>query len=57
MDVYCEQGETFDKDTGPSIEELVGKEGVDKLDYMGWTLDQGANPMQVRFQQMHASCI
>ncbi len=26
----------------------MGKERVDKLDYMGWSLDQGADPMKVR---------
>ena len=33
--------------TGPSIDELVGKENVDKLDYMGWLIDQGADPKKV----------
>ena len=32
---------------GPSIDELVGKENVDKLDYMGWLIDQGADPKKV----------
>ena len=43
------QGEKFDKDQGPSIEELVAKETVDKLTYMGWTEDQGADPEKVDF--------
>ena len=41
------QDETFDQHAGPSIEELVGKEQVDKLHYMGWMLDQAADPKQV----------
>ena len=32
---------------GPSIDELVSKETVDKLDYLGWEIDQGADPVQV----------
>ena len=43
------QGEKFDV-TGPSIAELVGKENVDKLDYMGWLIDQGADPKKVIFK-------
>ena len=42
------QDEKFDTQKGPSIEELVAKEGVDKLDYMGWAVDEGADPKQVR---------
>lgn len=42
------QDEKFDAKKGPSIEELVAKEGVDKLDYVGWMVDQGADPKQVR---------
>ena len=41
------QDEKFDMQKGPSIEELVAREGVDKLGYMGWELDQGADPKQV----------
>ena len=37
----------MDPSKGPSIQELVDKEGVDKLGYMGWQLDQGANPVKV----------
>ena len=40
------QDEKFDS-SGPSISELVGKENVDKLDYMGWLIDQGADPKKV----------
>ena len=43
------QDERFDKDHGPSIEELVAKEMVDKLTYMGWTEDQGADPEKVNY--------
>ncbi len=28
----------------------MDKERVDKLDYMGWSLDQGADPKKVRSQ-------
>ena len=40
------QDEKFDL-SGPSIDELVGKENVDNLDYMGWLIDQGVDPKQV----------
>ncbi len=33
---------------GPSIEELVAEEVVDKLLYVGWMVDQGKDPKQVR---------
>ena len=42
-----EKDEKFDSSKGPSIAELVAKEGVDKLSYMGWTIDQGSNPEKV----------
>ncbi len=42
-----EKGEKFDSSNGPSIAELVGKEGVDQLSYMGWAIDQGSNPEKV----------
>ena len=41
------QGERFDRSRGPSISDLVAKEAVDKLTYMGWELDQAANPQKV----------
>ena len=41
------QDETFDKLRGPSISDLVAKEMVDKLTYMGWELDQAADPEKV----------
>ena len=41
------QDEKFDAANGPSISDLVAKETVDKLTYMGWELDQGANPVKV----------
>lgn len=44
--VYIPQDEKFDS-SGPSISELVGMENVDKLDYMGWIIDQGADPKKV----------
>ncbi len=43
----------MEQDSGPSMEELVDKERVDKLDYMGWSLDQGADPKKVK--QMNKS--
>ena len=46
--VHTSQGEKFDTQKGPSIEKLVAKEGVDKLGYMGWMVDQGRDPRQVR---------
>ncbi|XP_064404134.1 protein mono-ADP-ribosyltransferase PARP4-like isoform X3 [Halichondria panicea] len=39
-----EKDEKFDSSHGPSIMQLVEKEGVDKLSYMGWTIDQGRDP-------------
>ncbi|CAH1248284.1 PARP4 [Branchiostoma lanceolatum] len=36
-----EKGEDLTTGDGPSIEELVGKESVDILSYMGWERDQG----------------
>jgi hypothetical protein len=44
--IYVPQDEKFDS-SGPSISELVGNENVDKLDYMGWLIDQGADPKKV----------
>ena len=41
------QGEKFDVQKGPSIEELVAEEAVDKLVYVGWMVDQGRDPKQV----------
>ena len=31
----------------PSVDDLLLKEVVDKLGYMGWQLDQGADPVKV----------
>ena len=31
----------------PSVEDLLLKEVVDKLGYMGWQMDQGPNPVEV----------
>ena len=31
----------------PSVEDLLSKEVVDKLGYMGWQVDQGADPVKV----------
>ena len=46
-DVGCVfQDEKFDS-SGPSISELVSKENVDKLSYMGWLVDQAADPKKV----------
>ena len=46
--IYCltVQDEKFHL-TGPSIDELVEKENVDKLDYVGWLIDQGTDPKKV----------
>ena len=41
------QDEKFDQQKGPSISDLVAKETVDKLTYMGWELDQAADPQKV----------
>ena len=41
------QDEKFDKVKGPSIDELVSRESVDRLSYMGWTVDQGKDPEKV----------
>ena len=41
------QDEKFDPSKGPSISDLVAKETVDKLTYMGWELDQAADPIKV----------
>ena len=46
------QDEKFDS-SGPSISELVGKENVDKLEYMGWLVDQGADPQKVLWTITH----
>ena len=43
------QDEKFDKVRGPSIDELVSQESVDKLSYMGWTVDQGKDPEKVSY--------
>ena len=43
------QDEKFDKVKGPSIDELVSRESVDKLSYMGWTVDQGKDPEKVSY--------
>ena len=43
------QDEKFDKVKGPSIDELVSRESVDKLSYMGWTVDQGKDPEKVGY--------
>ena len=45
--ICTHQDEKFDKQKGPSIEELVAKEKVDKLSYVGWMVDQGADPKKV----------
>ena len=45
--VFPSQDEKFDPDKGPSVEQLVIQESVDKLDYMGWQVDQGADPEKV----------
>ncbi|XP_019851276.1 PREDICTED: uncharacterized protein LOC100633591 isoform X2 [Amphimedon queenslandica] len=42
-----EKDEKFDATKGPSIEDLVSKENVDKLKYMGWEIDQGADPVKI----------
>ena len=42
------QDERFDQQKGPSIEELVAMEGVDNLGYMGWQVDQAADPEKVQ---------
>ena len=36
----------FRRRKGPGIDELVAKETVDKLSYMGWELDQSADPVK-----------
>ena len=41
------QGEKFDKERGPGIDKLVEQEDVDQLSYMGWQLDQAADPEKV----------
>ena len=43
------QDEKFDPLRGPSISDLVAKETVDKLTYMGWELDQAADPKKVLY--------
>lgn len=34
----------------------MSKEGVDRLDYMGWLVDQGADPEKVRLLSLVESC-
>ena len=41
------QDEVFDQRNGPAISDLVAKETVDKLAYMGWDLDESADPVKV----------
>ena len=53
MCLCVSQDEKFDL-SGPSISELVGKENVDKLDYMGWLIDQGADPKKVLVNYSYA---
>ena len=45
--LFPSQDEKFDPDKGPSVKQLVIQESVDKLDYMGWQVDQGADPEKV----------
>ena len=49
------QGERFDQQKGPAIEELVALEDVDKLGYMGWQIDQAADPQKVKCTHMLVS--
>jgi poly [ADP-ribose] polymerase len=41
-----EKDEVFDQRNGPAISDLVAKETVDKLAYMGWDLDESADPVK-----------
>ena len=43
----CYQDEKFDQSKGPSITELVDKENVDMLQYMGWEIDQSKDLVKV----------
>ena len=50
------QDEVFDRRKGPGISDLVAKETVDKLSYMGWELDQSADPVKVFSQDTLSPC-
>ena len=41
------QDEVFDQKSGPAVSDLVAKETVDKLAYMGWDFDESADPVKV----------
>jgi len=43
----CWQDEKFDQSKGPSMAELVDKENVDTLQYMGWEIDQSKDLSKV----------
>lgn len=51
------QDEKFDASKGPSIDDLVSKENIDKLKYMGWEIDQGADPVKVSQDWEQALCV
>lgn len=49
------QGETFDEQKGPSIEELISEDDVDCLTYMGWQVDQTIrDPREVELEKVEA---
>lgn len=50
------QDEKFDPLRGPSISDLVAKETVDKLTYMGWELDQASDPKKVLYHLTVCVC-
>ena len=41
----------------PSVEDLLLKEVVDKLGYMGWQVDQGADPVKVSSGSKVEGCV
>ena len=43
----CYQDEKFDQSKGPSITELVEKEDIDILQYVGWDIDQSKDIVKV----------
>ena len=50
-----QQGEKFDEQKGPSIEELITDDDVDCLTYMGWQVDQMAHdPREVELEKVEA---
>ena len=50
-----QQGEKFDEQKGPSIEELITDDDVDCLTYMGWQVDQMArDPREVELEKVEA---